>query len=354
MTRFGRLFLIILLLMGLLLATTGLVCGEEEEIVTDTIEAVPEENGEAIIAERALEVLATTPPGGVDYTANSIFGVALAEKLADPAEAENIYILDIRDQEDFDQGHIEGAVRIDFQDWAEPETLAMLPEDDKIIVVGYRENTEAQVVMGLRMLGFDAAIIRGGMSGWAQTPQTQETVADLADTNLPVVAGPPDETAAPAPENGPLTQPSDDDYDLIADKAAEVMRDMPMTGDFANYSITAPVLYEKLSGDEAEDLFLLDIRGLNEYELGHIEGAVNIPFRAGMVPENLEMLPKDKTIVVICYTANTAAQLNMMLRMLDYDAVVLDYAMMAWDGSGKEGYLNDIQAANNPVVVGVS
>lgn len=346
MARLGRLFLITLVFAGLLTATVAVAgCGEETK--TGTAGTTAQDPGK-IIGDRALKTFASTPTSG-EYANNSINGANLAKKLADPAEKANIYLLDIRSKKDYDNGHIEGAVQVDFAKWADPENIKKLPANKKIVVVCYTGNTAAQTAMGLRMLGYDAVALRAGMNGWAQTT-TQQVVSELQNTNYPVVTTPAG-ASAPAPQAVPFDKPANSDQSVLQDKAAEVMASMPTSGEYANNTITPAKLSEKLgNASERDRLFLVDIRGTNDYNKGHIDGATNIPFLAVAVPDNLKLLPKDKKIVVICYTGNTAGQTTTILRMLGYDAVVLKYGMMGWSGNGKDNYIKEIQAANNPVV----
>jgi len=44
-------------------------------------------------------------------------------------------------------------------------------------------------------------------------------------------------------------------------------------------------------------------------------------------PGNLEKLPRDKEIVIICYVGHSAGQALVMPRLLGYNAVVLKYGM---------------------------
>lgn len=62
-------------------------------------------------------------------------------------------------------------------------------------------------------------------------------------------------------------------------------------------AITVQELSERRK--EEEDIFILDIRNLNEYETCRIEGSVLIPM--SNIPTNLKHIPKDKTIVVYCH-----------------------------------------------------
>jgi hydroxyacylglutathione hydrolase len=59
--------------------------------------------------------------------------------------------------------------------------------------------------------------------------------------------------------------------------------------------MTTPELKEKL---ETEDWTVLDVRSVEEYETGHIEGSINIYI--GLLAQSLERIPRDKPIAVIC------------------------------------------------------
>jgi rhodanese-related sulfurtransferase len=347
MSRFGRLFLITLVLMGLLLSTTAVVTGCGDTTTTTGTTTTAADNS-VVLGDRALQTFASTPTSG-EYANNTISGTELAAKLADPAEATKLFVLDVRKKADFDKGHIQGATNIEFAQWAAPDNLNMLPKDKKIVVVCYTGNTAAQEMMGLRMLGFDAAVLKGGMNGWAAN-QTQSTVEqDLANTNYPLVTTPA-ASSAPAPPSTSFTLPSDANYQILADEANSFMSAMPTSGDYANFTVSAATLNEKLTGSEKDQLFVLDIRKTDDFNKGHIEGATHVDFLAVAVPDNLKLLPMDKKIVVVCYTGNTAAQATTVLNMLGYDTVVLKYGMMGWAGNGKDAYLQEINSANNPVV----
>jgi len=82
--------------------------------------------------------------------------------------------------------------------------------------------------------------------------------------------------------------------------------------------------------DTTNDPYILSIRGVEDYALGHIPGAVNIGYRNVFTEENLETLPKDRQIVVYCYTGHTAAQTTALLNTMGYDAVCLLWGMCSW------------------------
>lgn len=76
---------------------------------------------------------------------------------------QDIYILDIRQNEDFQKGHVEGANN---QFWFDVgRILDQLPKDKHIIVYCYSGQSAAQVVGVLNTVGFKASSMTGGWNG---------------------------------------------------------------------------------------------------------------------------------------------------------------------------------------------
>ncbi|RJQ43629.1 MAG: rhodanese-like domain-containing protein [Gaiellales bacterium] len=349
MERFRKLFLLSIVLLGLLLSTTVgvLGCGEEKtETKADEKTTETKADTSTQLADRIITVLASTETSG-DYAANAIAADVLAAKLADPAEKEKLTIVDIRKKEDFDKGHIEGAINIAYQEWASMANMAMLPAENKIIVVCYSGNTAAQTVAGMRILGHDAAALKGGMEAW-EAGKAQGTITALEGASNAVVMDPAMNEAAPAPSATwePLSEAQHGDLMMAVDEYF-----MNMEGGGLNV-ITAADLKAKIDSGETAEMTLLDIRSAEDFTgVGHIEGAVNVPFKAVAVPDNLSLLSKDKQVVVICYTGNTAAQAVTALNLLGYDAIALKYGMMGWTQTpNTAGFISYLNAASYPVV----
>ena len=64
---------------------------------------------------------------------------------------------------------------------------------------------------------------------------------------------------------------------------------------------TVDEFYEKMKD---EDLFVLDVREMEEYAQGHIPGAVNIYI--GELEKRLDEVPSDRPVVSVCSTGNRA------------------------------------------------
>ncbi|MEA1910717.1 MAG: rhodanese-like domain-containing protein [Spirochaetota bacterium] len=95
-----------------------------------------------------------------------------AKKILDSGDSDVVFV-SIRKPEHYAAGHIDTAINIP---WAKGmnDMFASLPADKKIIVNCYSGQTAGQAVAGLKLLGYDAVSLKGGMGtagnaplGWA-------------------------------------------------------------------------------------------------------------------------------------------------------------------------------------------
>ena len=86
-------------------------------------------------------------------------------------------------------------------------------------------------------------------------------------------------------------------------------------------NISADVLYDNLNdGDDSNNPYIISVRSKEDYDKGHIPGAVWMDPKTLFTPDNLATIPMDKQVVVYCYTGQTASQVASALNMLGYDA----------------------------------
>lgn len=109
----------------------------------------------------------------VDATSNTFSSFNFPpESLAElvDAKSEDYTILSIRSAEDYAAGHIEGAINIPFGKGMQ-ERFSEIPTDKPVVVYCYSGQTSSQTMAVLRMLGYEAYSLAGGMgkeggSGW--------------------------------------------------------------------------------------------------------------------------------------------------------------------------------------------
>ena len=79
------------------------------------------------------------------------------------------------------------------------------------------------------------------------------------------------------------------------------------------------------------DVYLLDVRPLDFYNQGHIEGAHNLDVTQPDFSEKaVKTLPKDKTIAVYCNTGRHSALAEQQLQKLGYNVINLDEGINSW------------------------
>ncbi|RMF03875.1 MAG: rhodanese-like domain-containing protein [Chloroflexi bacterium] len=247
----------------------------------------------------------------------------LFDTLNDGDESNDPYIIDLRKPEDFEMGHIPGAVNIGVKALFTADKLASLPTDKPIVTYCYTGQTSSQATSALNMLGYQAKSMLFGFPAWAnvdgvsvppfnaQVDQHDYKISDemTEATELYDPATPLGETVAAAAE-----------------------------GYFSNgtKNIKASAVFDNLNdGDTTNDPFIIDVRKAEDYAAGHIPGAVNMNAKTMFAAENLAKIPTGQPIVVTCYTGQTASQVVSALNMLGYDATNLKFGFASWSPTGK-------------------
>ena len=74
-----------------------------------------------------------------------------------------------------------------------------------------------------------------------------------------------------------------------------------------------------------KDYYLIDLRSREEYKKGHIKGSKNIYWLNILEKKNLDKIPKNKPIFLICYVGHTSSQILTLLKMLGYNVISIKY-----------------------------
>jgi len=93
-------------------------------------------------------------------------------------------LLDVRKPAAFKKGHIRGAKNIYWLDLLKEKNIKKLPKDKKIFIVCYLGHTSSQVLVMLKMLGYDATSVKFGMG---VTPVKGVPMAGWVDYGFDVV-----------------------------------------------------------------------------------------------------------------------------------------------------------------------
>lgn len=113
----------------------------------------------------------------------------------------------------------------------------------------------------------------------------------------------------------------------------ENMKDAEEQLDFKQISMKEGL--ELMEADS--DYILLDVRRIDEFEAGHIPGAVNIPNELIGAEEIAELPDKNQTIYVYCRSGNRSKQAAQKLAGLGYTNIVEFGGIIDYSGELEKG-----------------
>lgn len=143
-------------------------------------------------------------------------------------------------------------------------------------------------------------------------------------------------TTTPAPAPAPVaTAPAEDPAKAIKSAIETYFNDIG-TKVTNSYKIPEKDLKDEL--DKNPDKYVvLDIRKADAYALGHIKGAINVPYGPDIAKnlDSIRAIAKDKTLIVACYTGQTAGQADSLLNVAGIKTLSLNSGM---GGSSTVGF----------------
>jgi len=205
-----------------------------------------------------------------------------------------VFLVDVRETSEIEStGYIKGAINIPIRELL--KNLDKLPaKDQKIVIYCGSGHRGALGMFALRMLGYTNVVnLNGGTGAWTKASLAFEPGLPAAPQ---VLSTPEVDAARFAPLDAYLTALPEG---FNAMKASDL--NVELTG------ATTP--------------FILDVRTVDEFNKGFINGAINI--NVTDVPVNLAQLPADKAapIVVLCQSGHRGAIVMMYLQMMGYTNV---------------------------------
>ncbi len=274
--------------------------------VTDTMSAtvaagaVPTEVVQAVNSGFQIQ---TVVDGFLSAIPDGYYSSGAVDKLQDAIASANPVLIDVREETEYADGHIPGAINIPLRTLA--DNLDKVPADKPVIVYcasGLRAGTAAAA---LHALGYDnVKSFPSGFKAWsgANAEVSKDPVAAQTVTPKPVE---PEALAA----------------------VAELLTNIP-----EGYYSVGDV--EKLKGAIDAGAALVDVREETEYAEGHLPGAVNVPIRT--LAQKLDQVPQDKPVIVYCASGHRAAMANAALHLLGYENVrVFPAGYGAWEAAGE-------------------
>lgn len=100
-------------------------------------------------------------------------------------------------------------------------------------------------------------------------------------------------------------------------------------------AVEAAVSIQEAADLRSQGAFVLDVRQPEEWIAGHIPGATLIPL--GELPNRLQEIPDDQSVLVVCRSGNRSAQAAAILRQAGFaQATSMNGGMNQWAAAGYE------------------
>ena len=85
------------------------------------------------------------------------------------------------------------------------------------------------------------------------------------------------------------------------------------------------------------DYILIDVRTQDEFDLGHIDSAINLDFYSDTFQNEILSLPKNEKIVLYCRTNNRSSKTATILKQNGYrDILVISGGITEWVKNGND------------------
>ena len=334
-------FLYLIIYSSLIFIYAG--CSKEDEQVS------PPEINES-------EVLLNYLESNNDYINNSGTFIITASdlntfRLTDPTK---LHIIDLRDPVTYSNGHIEGAVRVDFSNLYEYIKSINTANYTKVVVSCCSGQTSAYGVSLLRAIGGNSNVfsLKWGMSSWDSSFAQNYWLANISNayaTQFVNTPSPSKNVKGQLPNTlstGKTTGP-----EILEARVKQLFA----TG-YGEATLPAISVMQSLNNYYVIS-YRTDALYLNP---GHIPGAINydptfFPFKAA---NDLTTIPTNKTSVLYCFTGQTSSYVGAYLRLLGYDVKSLSYGSnsMIYDIMLNGNFTNTFIPANEikgyPYVIG--
>lgn len=265
----------------------------------------------------------------LDWAAPSSFVLKapdLNANLIDGDDTNNPYILSVRAADHYAIGHIPGAANIPYKT-IHTADISALPTDNQVLVYCYTGHTGQLATVVLGCAGYDTRNLKFGFNAWTENAEAR-VAAEYADPDTDQATETTDNPGAgpfDPPDMSALT--STTEKELVLEAYGAYLTRLDTTSPVISAGDLATNLAD---GDDTNDPQIISVRKAEHYAIGHIPGAINIPWADIAKAENLAKIDPSKPVVVYCYTGHTGGVAAAVLGLLGYDVRNLKHGIMGW------------------------
>lgn len=251
-----------------------------------------------------------------DYLNSSNFPQVLPlAKLMEKLD-EKTLIIDIRKPDDFNQGHINGSIRVDYTNLIDFFETKIEPNSfTKIVLVCYSGESAGYATALLQILGYqNVYTLRFGSSAYTKKFAEDKWLKNISsDFQDKIVL---DKSPIGKKTNFPIIKSNQKPYEYLRSKSKELLQTP-----FSKHKLSAKELFEN-----PDKYYIISYWSPEMYEKGHIPGSIQYTPKSSLHSSKLlNTLPTNKPIVVYCNNGHQSAFIAAYLHLLGYDARSLAY-----------------------------
>ena len=270
-----------------LLATAATSCTDEAAIRKRAAANAPK----PVI--KIVEAVAPTNLGKINKVAVADFEKSLATAT----------LVDVRTPEEFAEGHLKGAVNINFKKRTFPDYINAIAKDKPVAVYCRSANRSGKAALIMQSLGFKEIYdLDGGVKAWKAANKEFTTAENAANKKL-------QETLAKGELKG--TAKVGKIHQLNVEDFEKLVKEGKVT--------------------------LVDVRKPGEYATGFIPGAINVDWKnRHFATEAIKNITNDKPVAIYCRSGNRATRAMYAMAALGFNEVYnLDHGIKSWKAANK-------------------
>ena len=211
----------------------------------------------------------------------SKLGISSKQLKEEISQQKALLLFDLRSKEVFEKSHVEGSVHAVCDTHAKEKIMPKIPKNTRIVLISEPEDIAKETAEMMTSIGLDVSYLEGGFSSW--------------------------------------------------------------DGKISNVHTGKTILPEELA-QKFQDVFLLDVRNVDEFSEYRIPGSTNIPLEELFNLKTMAKIPKDKEIVTICPHGNRAMIASFALARAGLDSKTLTGGLAGWNQ-----VLKPVEIINKPV-----
>lgn len=265
--------------------------------------------------------------------------------LNDPNKDENApLVVSVRTRVDYERAHVCEAINVPWgPDFIDDWYSKNIPDNRKVILYCYNGHLAGTAAALLNLLGYDAINMQWGFTSWMWCVQKAPGEFVSAKGKGLAVNYPTETTVnnpdAVYPFPSVSHTNSTDKQDIIRSAASQWCKSrvpVPKFDEGPQYRteypyITPKQLFAWLHNENPDDQpLVLSVQAPEQYAMGHIKGAINVPLALLAKKENLQKLSPDQSIVVVSNDGMSGSQAMAILNIMGYNALTLLFGMTAW------------------------